>query len=160
MRRADREIRDYGELLAVIARCDVCRLAFNDEEVPYILPLNFGEAVEDGALRLYFHGALEGKKYELLRRNPNVAFECDCGHQLVTDASRGYCTMEYESVIGRGVLEIVPDAEKEHGLTVLMAHYDRVFPWSREAAARTCIMRLTVTAMTGKRRATDKPQKA
>ena len=62
MRRADREIRDYGELLAVIARCDVCRLAFNDEEVPYILPLNFGEAVEDGALRLYFHGALEGKK--------------------------------------------------------------------------------------------------
>ncbi len=68
--------------------------------------------------------------------------------------------MEYESVIGRGVLEIVPDAEKEHGLTVLMAHYDRVFPWSREAAARTCIMRLTVTAMTGKRGATDNPQNA
>lgn len=133
MRRTDREIRDFDELTAIIARCDVCRLAFNDDEVPYILPLNFGEAVEDGLLRLYFHGAAEGRKYELLRRNPQVAFACDCGHRLVTDAARGYCTMEYESVIGRGRLELVPESEKEHGLSVLMAHYDRTLEWSRAA---------------------------
>ena len=158
MRRTDREIRDFDELTAIIARCDVCRLAFNDDEVPYILPLNFGEAVEDGLLRLYFHGAAEGRKYELLRRNPQVAFACDCGHRLVTDAARGYCTMEYESVIGRGRLELVPESEKEHGLSVLMAHYDRTLEWIRAAVARTCVMRLTVTAKTGKRLVAEKPR--
>ena len=115
-------------------------------------------AVEDGLLRLYFHGAAEGRKYELLRRNPQVAFACDCGHRLVTDAARGYCTMEYESVIGRGRLELVPESEKEHGLSVLMAHYDRTLEWSRAAVARTCVMRLTVTAMTGKRLVAEKPR--
>ena len=45
MRRSDREITDEQELLQVISECDVCRLALNDEEVPYILPLNFGEEV-------------------------------------------------------------------------------------------------------------------
>lgn len=37
MRRSDREITDEQELLQVISECDVCRLALNDEEVPYIL---------------------------------------------------------------------------------------------------------------------------
>ena len=48
MRRSDREITDEQELLQVISECDVCRLALNDEEVPYILPLNFGEEVSGG----------------------------------------------------------------------------------------------------------------
>ncbi len=60
MRRSDREITDEQELLQVISECDVCRLALNDEEVPYILPLNFGEEVSGGRLYLYFHGAAEG----------------------------------------------------------------------------------------------------
>ena len=42
MRRADREITDFDELIAVMRGCDVCRLALHDEPYPYILPLNFG----------------------------------------------------------------------------------------------------------------------
>ena len=43
MRRTDREITDRQELLDVMARCDVCRLALNDESgYPYVVPLNFG----------------------------------------------------------------------------------------------------------------------
>lgn len=43
MRRTDREIMDRQELLDVMARCDVCRLALNDESgYPYVVPLNFG----------------------------------------------------------------------------------------------------------------------
>lgn len=90
MRRADREITDRAELLEVIAGCDVCRLAINDEEVPYILPLNFGEEVRGDKLLLYFHGAAEGRKYELISRDPQVSFEMDCSHRIVLDESRGY----------------------------------------------------------------------
>lgn len=42
MRRKDREITDFDEMIKIIEKCDTCRLALNDEEYPYIVPLNFG----------------------------------------------------------------------------------------------------------------------
>ena len=50
MRRSDREITDRNEIIQVMKQCDVCRLAFNDEAVPYILPLNFGLQYENGSI--------------------------------------------------------------------------------------------------------------
>ena len=58
MRRYDREITDKNEILEIMSRCDVCRLAFNDGDYPYILPLNFGIGEKEGKIVLYFHSAL------------------------------------------------------------------------------------------------------
>ena len=49
MRRSDREIKNRDEIIEVMKKCDVCRLAFNDEDYPYILPLNFGMEVQNGS---------------------------------------------------------------------------------------------------------------
>lgn len=154
MRRADREITAREELLRVMEQCDVCRLAFNDEEgYPYILPLNFGMEERDGQLFLYFHGACEGKKYDLLAKDARVSFEMDRGHRLVLDDEGHSCTMEYESVMGRGTLAILPDEEKMAALRILMRHYRHEdFPFGTAVLPRTTVMRLTVTQMTGKRR--------
>ena len=46
MRRSDREITDFQELITVMRGCDVCRLALHDQPYPYILPLNFGLEVD------------------------------------------------------------------------------------------------------------------
>ena len=64
MRRRDREITDKQDILEVMRKCDVCRIALHDGDYPYIVPLNFGLQVENDMPVLYFHGALEGKKYE------------------------------------------------------------------------------------------------
>lgn len=153
MRRSDREITEFQELLGVMRRCDVCRLALNDEGYPYILPLNFGMSVEGGQVTLYFHGANEGTKYDLIRRDNRASFEMDCAHRLVLDEEKGNCTMEYESVMGRGRVEIVPDEEKEAALRLLMAQYRAPdFPYSPAAVPRTTVMKLTVEQMTGKKR--------
>lgn len=80
MRRSDREITDFQELITVMRGCDVCRLALHDEPYPYILPLNFGLEANGGTVRLYFHGADTGTKYDLIARNPNASFEMDRGH--------------------------------------------------------------------------------
>ena len=153
MRRADREITDFAEQLNIIKNCDVCRLALNDQPVPYLLPLNFGEEVIDGTLVLYFHGADQGRKYELIAKDPRVSFEMDCKHQLDSTVEAGYCTMHYDSVIGQGILEILPEEEKAHALTVLVNHYHREdFPFNPAAIPRTTVLKLTVTALTGKRR--------
>lgn len=155
MRRSDRQITDYEEILDVIRECDVCRLALNDEGYPYILPLNFGMREENGKIVLYFHGANEGGKYDLIKLDPRASFEMDCAHRLVTDDDNHTCTMEFRSVIGRGIIEILPDDAdvKLDALKVLMAHYHKEdFPFGTKILPMTTVMKLTVEEMTAKRR--------
>ena len=85
MRRKDREITNKEDLIKVMEKCDVCRIALNHDGYPYILPLNFGMAVREDKVELYFHGALEGMKYELMARDNRAGFEMDCGHRLVME---------------------------------------------------------------------------
>lgn len=153
MRRSDREIKKMKDMIEVMERCDVCRLALNDDGYPYLLPLNFGMQVEEGQVSLYFHGALEGKKYELFARDNRASFEMDCSHRLVTEEEKGNCTMEYESVIGRGHTEMIPDEEKYEALCILMAHYHKEdFPFSKAVMPQTKVFKLVVEEMTGKKR--------
>lgn len=152
MRRSDREIKDFEQIVEVMENCDVCRLALNDEEgYPYILPLNFGMEREGERVTLYFHGAIEGKKYELIQKDNRASFEMDRGHRLVTDSEEMTCTMAYESVIGRGRIEILPEEEKEKALFLLMKHYHKEdFAFKKEVMSFTVVMKLVVESMTGK----------
>lgn len=153
MRRRDREITEFDEIVKVIEKCEVCRLALNDGEYPYILPLNFGMELIDGKITFYFHGAPEGKKYELIQRSNKASFEMDCSTRLVTILEDGNCTMEYESVIGQGTVEIVPDDQKERALDILMKHYHKEdFPYNKAVIPRTKVFKMTVERCTGKRR--------
>ena len=88
MRRKDREIKDLNDIMAIIKKCDVCNLAFFDEEYPYIVPLNFGVTLLDGTITLYFHGANAGKKLDLIKKNNKVGFEMDCSHKLILGEKR------------------------------------------------------------------------
>ena len=45
---------------------------------------------------------LEGTKVDIMKREMKATFEMDCNHELQYYEDRGYCTMAYESVIGRG----------------------------------------------------------
>ena len=75
MRRKDREITDFDEIVAIMRKCDVCRLALNDGDFPYIVPLNFGLEVRGDRVFLYFHAAKEGKKLDLIARDNRATFE-------------------------------------------------------------------------------------
>ena len=176
MRRNDREITEFSEMTDVMKRCDVCRLALNDEDgYPYLLPLNFGMEETDGRVTLFIllsfvtssgkwkilgwsSAAKEGKKYDLIRKDVRASFEMDCSHRLVLSEKEDgcQCTMEYESVIGQGTIEILSDAEKQKALNLLMKQYypDRTenFVFRPEVVAMTEIFCLKVEHMTGKKR--------
>ena len=124
MRRSDREIKEFDKMVEVMKQCDVCRLALNDDGYPYILPLNFGMQVNGEEVVLYFHGATEGTKYSLIEKDNRASFEMDRGHRLLMEEETGNCTMEYESVIGRGRVQVITDyAGKKEALDILMAQY-------------------------------------
>ena len=154
MRRSDREIRDQTEILDIIEKCDVCRLALSEDNVPYIVPLNFGYEYTDGKLTLYFHGATEGKKLDIIRKNPLACFEMDCSHRLVTAETACKFSMEFESVIGNGKLSFcVEKSEKIKALNQVMKKYakDKEFIFPDHALESIAVFKLDVAEFTGKR---------
>lgn len=151
MRRSDREVKEFKDIVAIMEKCDVCRIALNDNGYPYILPLNFGMSVKDEKIELYFHGAMEGTKYDLIAKDNRASFEMDCEHNLLTNMERGNCTMEYKSVIGQGHIEMLSDDEKYDALCILMKHYHRgEFPFNQEVMPKTKVFKLVVEKVTGK----------
>ena len=153
MRRSDREIKDFDEIIEVINKCDVCRLAINDGDYPYIVPMNFGLNIEDGKVVLYFHCASEGKKLELLRKNNKVAFEMDCGHEFILNDEKMSCTMAYESVMGCGQIQFVEDEDKFAALKIIMKQYhSEDFEFGTKVIPVTTVFKMVVEEMTGNRR--------
>ena len=150
MRRKDREVTDPGRIVAMMENCQVLHLAIQDEPAPYLLPVNFG--MEPDGMTLYIHGALQGKKYDLLRRNNQVGFEMEYTRGLVLDEKNHDCSMNYGSVLGWGILEEILDEEQKcYGLDRIMAHYHaETFPYSGKAVPRTRVLRLRVMERTGK----------
>ena len=149
MRRAEKEIKDRKEIDDIIRQSRVCRLAMTEGDQPYVLPLNFGY---DGTC-LYFHCADQGRKLEILRKNPKVCFVFDHLEKIKKNAQACEWGAAFASVIGEGVARILePSEEKIKGLSAVMAQYSgRSFEFSPEALERTAVIRVTISNLTGKR---------
>ena len=132
----------------------MCRLVFNNGDYPYIVPLNFGLDADEEKVIIYFHSALEGTKVDIMKREMKATFEMDCNHELQYYEDRGYCTMAYESVIGRGKIRILSEEEKMEALKKLMAQYhkDKEAYFNPAAIPRTLVYCLEVEEMTAKRK--------
>ena len=124
MRRKDREVTDLSVILSVIDKCKVIRLGLNDKGSVYIVPLSFGYEEHDEKLTFYFHGAKSGRKYDIIKENPEAGFELDCD---IVPTGEGdipcvYGT-KYASIIGNGTCSMVEDTEdKLKALQALMQH--------------------------------------
>ena len=154
MRKSDREIKSKEEIIDIIKRCDVIRLAFNNGDYPYILPLNFGFEVKNDKVIFYLHSALEGTKVDIMKKDNRASFEMDTKHELQYYEEKGYCTMSYESIIGRGRIRILPEDEKMNALKKLMGYYHKSEDtyFNPAAISRTLVYSLEVEEMTAKRK--------
>lgn len=155
MRRADRQVSDLIELEKMIRSCDVCRLGLCYDNIPYVVPMNFGYELQGEKLTLYFHCANEGKKLDILRKNPNACFEMDCGHELVAGKTGCDWSMNFESIIGQGKIEFVEEMqEKTAAVSKLMEHYSgrTDFSFDENLMNHVTVLKLISADFTGKRR--------
>ena len=152
MRKADREIRDFNEIVALLGRCDTLHIGMTGENGPYVVPVSFGYEVANGQLVVYFHGAKEGLKHDLLAKDPRVCVEASLLHGYRSMGTS--VTADYESVIGFGAAEICTDKEAAHGVTLLMAHcgYPDFDGTTCIALGITRVYRIKLASITGKRR--------
>ena len=134
MRRKDREITDRQAIIKIIESCQCCRIGFKDDGEVYIVPLNFGFEYVEERYVLYFHGAKEGRKIDLIAKNPCVGFEMDTNHEIYAKSDNETActyTARFQSIIGTGEVSMVSDAyEKKHGLLLIMEHTTKKGVWS------------------------------
>ena len=148
MRRKDREITDISVMESIIRRSSVCRIGLCDEGRPYVVPMNFG--YRDG--KVYMHSALEGRKLDTIRKNPEVCLEFETDLEMVRAEEACSFSMKYKSVIAWGKASIQEEVEdKTYGLNVIMEHYaGREFEFPAQSLARIVVIRVDIEEMTGK----------
>jgi nitroimidazol reductase NimA-like FMN-containing flavoprotein (pyridoxamine 5'-phosphate oxidase superfamily) len=150
MRRKEKQVKDPKEIVTILQQAQVLRLGLCSEDVPYVVPLNFG--YRDGCL--YLHSAKEGKKIDMIRANPRVCFEIDVGVEMIQAGQPCDWGMRFASVIGLGTASILEDPEeKKSGLDAILEHYSSpsVQPYPDSILEHTAVIKVRIQEMTGKR---------
>lgn len=154
MRRKDREVTDLNKIISIIDKCEIMRIGLADGDFPYIVPLNFHyEVTEGNHIDFYIHGAMAGRKYELMQKNGKCSFEMDIPLKIDYLYDCHDITMRYESVMGTADLEFIKDEDKEKVMQekILSRHEEMSrFPWNRESLSRCAIVKISVNEITAK----------
>lgn len=153
MRRKDREVTDFGTIVSIIDECDILRLGLADGDYPYIVPVNFAYTVEGEQICFYIHGAMAGRKYEMLTKNPYCSFEMDIPLEMDCLVELKDVTMRYKSVMGKCKVEFLDGEARQSAIDdIIMARYEATknFDYNRATVERTAVVKLTVTEMSAK----------
>ena len=157
MRRQDREIKDPSIILDIIHSLPFGHLAMNDAGKPYGVTMNYlSELDADRNAVLYFHGAKEGRKAEILARDPHVYFfaERDDGPKVIVRPNGNKSvTNLYVSVSGEGMMEPVEDANEKRRVLLAMANAFSEEPFESLPDAvveMTAVWKLVLNGVTGK----------
>lgn len=149
MRRKEKEITDKKIIDSILHDALVCRIALSHNNVPYIVPMNFG--YKDNIL--YLHSANTGKKIDILKENNIICFEVDINEKLVSADRACNWGMCYKSVVGQGTASFIIDkSEKIIALNTIMEKYSgstmHTFPES--GIAGLTVIKVKITSISGK----------
>jgi nitroimidazol reductase NimA-like FMN-containing flavoprotein (pyridoxamine 5'-phosphate oxidase superfamily) len=103
LRRMDREIKDEKLINQILDSATHINLAMVDKNEPYIVPINY--IYDPEQKRIYFHGAKEGKKIDILKKNPRVWGSAVIDHGF----GDGQCENLYASVVFSGTVSFIED---------------------------------------------------
>ena len=151
MRRSDRA-QDGAFALDLIDRCTYGVVSVSTgEDTPYCLPLSLVR-VED---RLYFHCAREGRKLDLLRKNPRVCVTVVGGDEPAFVPPAMYTSYFQSAMVTGTAREVTDPDEKRRALRALcekltpgdMAAFDLAMD---KSLAATALWRISMEEVTAK----------
>lgn len=144
------DIINRNEIDKIIRACKTCYLAMTENDIPYVLPMNF--ALADDFVIL--HSAQGGRMWETLEKNPNVCINWTLGEELAWQNVRVGCSyrVKSKSVIVEGKAEIVEDLnEKTRLLRILMSQYsEREFKFGKPAVVNVGIIKVPIQKISAK----------
>ncbi|HVP95743.1 pyridoxamine 5'-phosphate oxidase family protein [Methanoregula sp.] len=148
MRRKDREITDRDTMESILNDAEVCRIALADSGEPYVVPVCFAY----GENAIYFHSAPEGKKMEMLGKNPRCCVEVDQSSGPIRNDNPCAWEMRYQSVICTGIARILTDYEEKcAAMNRLLQHYGSPgHAFTEKEMERVCLVKISLDGMTAK----------
>ena len=153
MTKREHQITDRNEILDILNRSTIVHLGLVDGDEPYVVPMNYGYTMdEDGTLAIYIHGAVKGRKLDIMRRNPKVFLEMECDVQAFEgDLPCQYGTA-YKSLMGRGTAVILgTPEEKMDALTRFMkTQTGKDFEFNERLVSIVSVVRIDVKEYTAK----------
>lgn len=114
IRRKDREISDREVVLGIMKSVKYLVVAMSDGNRPYLVTLSCGYSEEENAF--YFHCAKEGRKLDIIAKNPDVCATAIEDHGYV----KGDCSHKYRSLVIYGKMTRVDNLEgMKQGIRVM-----------------------------------------
>ena len=143
-------IHDRKAIDEILRQCKTCYVAMSDNDVPYVLPLNFAM---DGD-RVILHSAQSGRMWETIRKNPKVCINWILGEELAWQDELVGCSyrVKSKSVLVEGTAEIIEDMEEKERLTKkFMTQYsDLPFKFNAPAIRNVGILLVKIDKLTAK----------
>ena len=154
MTKREFQITDAAQILEILDKSKVLHLGLAVNNEPYVVPMNYGYAMEDGKLTLYLHSAVQGKKLDMIRANPNVFFEMDCDRMPFEGKVPCQYGLVYSSIMGRGTARVLEDVEeKMKAMTLLMkTQAGKDFTFNERLVSIVAVIRVDVSEYTAKHR--------
>ncbi|WP_318505778.1 pyridoxamine 5'-phosphate oxidase family protein [Bacillus sp. T3] len=155
--------RDDKRIDQFLSQARIGYLGLTDGELPYVVPLNF-IWMNDA---LYFHGASQGRKIELIQANTNCCFTVAEDYGTMVSPIPAKTDTAYMSVMLFGELETVTDLDE--ATTVMQAILDKYVPgyydnnlspshvekYRSSLGSHTVVFRLTPSIRTAKENQLD-----
>ncbi|HER24916.1 MAG TPA: pyridoxamine 5'-phosphate oxidase family protein [Candidatus Atribacteria bacterium] len=152
MRRKEKEILNKKLMISFIEKAIICRVGMCWQDMPYVIPMNFGYRNNN----IFLHSASEGRKLDILRNNNKVCIEFDIDVELVQSPKVCKTSMKYKSVLIFGKAVILKDmVEKKQALDIIMHHYNdhnssSLFHYSEDVLEKVTMVKVKIEEMTGK----------
>jgi len=142
---------DIANINKIINLCEVCYIGMvDDENMPYVLPFNFGYENDI----IYLHSAKTGKKINILKNNNNVCIVFSTGHEIRFQHPEVACSymMKYRSVQAFGKVEFIDNYdEKVNILNIIMKKYTgKDFNYNKPAVNEVETFIVRVSSIMGK----------
>jgi len=149
MRREDKKIIGRTEIDQIIQNTNVCRIAFADDNTPYIVPVSFGYDGKD----IFIHTAKVGRKIDFIKKNNLICFEFEADVKTIDDENIP-CkwTSAYKSVIGYGkIIELKDFADQEKAINQIMLHYSgKKWEFNKDMFKRVKLWKIEIDEISGK----------
>ncbi len=157
--RREKFITEREEIVKILDEAKVLHLGLVDGDEPYVVPMNYGYTLDESdKLTLWLHGATQGRKLDVMRKNPKVFFSMEYGiTPFEGDVACKY-GISYSSLMGKGIAQIIEDvAAKKEALSCLMkTQTGKDFTFDDKLTTIVSIIRIDVEGYTAKHRPAPK----
>jgi nitroimidazol reductase NimA-like FMN-containing flavoprotein (pyridoxamine 5'-phosphate oxidase superfamily) len=157
LRRADKQINEKVTLNKILEETKYITIAMSVGDEPYLVSLSHSYDADHGCI--YFHSATEGKKLEIMRKNPRVWGQALLDHGY----HEGECSHLYASVMFKGHIEWVTEYEEKRKVFLAMARRldadpEKLIPTLKslqtpDGLKSTIMGKIIIEEMTGKKSA-------